>query len=253
MSIAPIAEFHAVSKDYQPGVFKRRPVRALSEVSFTLAPGEVLGVIGPNRAGKSTVAKILLSLTRPTTGSAVRFGESVSRRRSLARIGFTHEHQAFPPYLTPQGVLEFYGTLAGVPTGQLPMLTAKWLERVNLADRATELVSNFSKGMVARLGLAQALLNDPDLLVLDEPYEGLDIPGQQLVHTLIREHRKQGKSVLLITHAPGDIEKLCDCVLLLKNGKPVFTGTTAELLRDPSSGARQSTDKALQRFFKYTL
>jgi ABC-2 type transport system ATP-binding protein len=253
MSTAPIAEFQAVSKDYVAGVLKRRPVRALSDVTFTLARGEVLGVIGPNRAGKSTVAKILLSLTRPTTGAANRFGEPVARRRTLARIGYTHEHQAFPPYLTPQGVLGFYGTMAGVPQAQLPSLTTKWLERVNLADRATEPVSRFSKGMIARLGLAQALLNDPDLLVLDEPYEGLDVEGQQLVHSLVREHRQQGKSVLLITHAPGDLEKLCDRVLLLKNGKAVYTGTTTELLRDPASGSRQSVDKALQRFFKYAL
>jgi ABC-2 type transport system ATP-binding protein len=253
MTTSPIAEFDTVTKDYHPGVLKRHTIRALTEVSFKLSPGEVLGVVGPNRAGKTTLVKILLSLARPTRGRALRFGAPTARRQTLGRVGFTHEHQAFPPYLSAAGVLDYYGTLAGVPSSTVRTLSAKLLEQVSLTDRAAEPVGRFSKGMVARLGLAQALVNDPDLLVLDEPYEGLDVPGQHLVHEIIRDRRKEGKSVLLITHAPADIEKLCDRVLLLKNGKSVFAGTTPELLRDPATGSRQSPDKALQRYFKYTL
>src|SRR5262249_23030375 len=153
---------------YRVGLTKRRFLRALAGVSLRVDAGEVFGVVGPNRAGKTTLVKVLLSLCRPTTGRVQRFGQPASARRTLGRVGYMHENQAFPRYLSATELLEYYGALARVPAAELRKRVPALLERVGLADRSREPISRFSKGMVARLGLAQALVNSPDLLVLDE-------------------------------------------------------------------------------------
>ena len=154
-----------------------------TQVSLSVGWGEVFGLIGPNRAGKTTLVKILLSICHPTDGRIHAAGSPWSDRRTLADVGYVHENPAFPRYLSAWQLLEGYGRLSGVDGGVLRRRTGELLERVGLADRSRESIAGFSKGMLQRLALAQALINDPQLLVLDEPSEGMDLPGAATART----------------------------------------------------------------------
>jgi ABC-2 type transport system ATP-binding protein len=217
-----------VSKRYG-GWLPGRGVWALREVSFALPAGSVLAVLGPNRAGKTTLVKVLLSLCRADGGRVLRLGRPATDRSTLARIGYLHESQAFPRYLSARELLTYYGALAGVGRYTLARRVNGLLERVGLADRAAEPIGRFSKGMMQRLALAQALVNDPALLVLDEPSEGMDLPARRMLHDVVRERRAAGHSVLLVSHCVGDVEQLCDLALVLRAGRIVFCGTREEL------------------------
>ncbi len=230
MTQAAAAEFVNVSKDYPLGLFGARKRRAVADVTLSIAPGQVYGLVGPNRAGKTTLVKILLSLCRATGGSARRLGEPVGCRRTLARVGYVHENHAFPRYLTPAALLEFYGALSAVPYEVVKRRVPALLERVGLADRAGDAIRTFSKGMTQRLGIAQALINDPELLVLDEPNEGLDLAGRQLMAGIIREQRQNGATVLLVSHVLPDVEQLCDRVAVIVGGRLAFEGTVGTLV-----------------------
>jgi ABC-2 type transport system ATP-binding protein len=243
------AEFHQVVKDYPIGIFRRRKVRALDGVSLTLAPGEVFALLGPNRAGKTTMVKLLLSLCRPTSGSLVRLGKPAADRSTLARVGYVHENHAFPRYLTATGLLQYYGALSLMPEPEVRERVPKLLEIVGLADRAREPIAGFSKGMVQRLAVAQAMINDPDLLVLDEPSEGLDLAGRKVVHDLAAEQRKRGRTVLLVSHVLGEVEQICDRVGVLVAGKLVFLGTLNDLTRDRSKGGTRPLEQALRAVY----
>src|ERR1700722_1307817 len=202
------AEFVDVSKTYRAPLRPGRSVQALSGVSFRIEPGEVFALLGPNRAGKTTLLKILLGLCRPSGGQVLRLGRPISERATLARLGYMHENQAFPRYLTAAALLEFYGDLGWIPAALLKTRIPALLERVGLADRAREPIARFSKGMVQRLALAQALLAEPDILVLDEPLEGLDLGGRVLLHEVITQQRDAGKSVLIVSHALGEVAEV---------------------------------------------
>jgi ABC-2 type transport system ATP-binding protein len=245
-----VAAFEQVSKVYRSWFSRQAAVTALHEVSFTLQAGEVFGLLGPNRAGKTTLVKILLTLCRPTSGSVHRFGAPIDDRRTLARVGFMHENQAFPRYLTAAGLLEYYGALTLVPRNELRGRIPGLLKRVELADRACEPISRFSKGMVQRLALAQALINDPDLLVLDEPSEGLDLSGRQLIREIVQEQRQRGKSALLVSHVLPEAERLCDRVAVLVQGRLVHLGPMAELLHDTRSGNPRPLEQALKELYR---
>jgi ABC-2 type transport system ATP-binding protein len=242
-----VAEFDNVVKDYPTGLFSRRKLRALDGVSFRLEPGEVFGLVGPNRAGKTTLVKLLLALSQPTAGRVLRFGQPACNRASLARVGYVHENHAFPRYLTATGLLEYYGALSLLPEPDVRARVPKLLERVGLADRANEPIARFSKGMVQRLGVAQALINDPELLVLDEPSEGLDLAGRQLVRELAAEQRTKGRTVLLISHVLGEVEQICDRVAVLVAGKLAFLGKLGELTRD--HGQTRPLEQALRQLY----
>src|SRR5262245_6611695 len=172
MAVTAVAEFDNVCKDYPTGLLPGPKLRAVAGVSLHVRPGEVFGLLGPNRSGKTTLVKLLLSLARPTSGRVRRLGRPASHRATLARVGYVHENQAFPRYLTAAALLEYYGALSLMEAARARQRAGELLELVGLADRSREPISRFSKGMVQRLGLAQALLNEPDLLVLDEPAEG---------------------------------------------------------------------------------
>jgi ABC-2 type transport system ATP-binding protein len=248
-SIEAVAQFRDVHKDYRTGWFRRRLVPAVRGVSFRIDPAEVFGLIGPNRAGKTTLVKILLSLTRPTAGQVFRFGRPGSDRRTLARIGYMHERQAFPAYWNASGLLNYYGALTLMPGPEVRRRIPELLKRVQLADRADEPISNFSKGMVQRLALAQALLNDPDLLVLDEPTEGLDLAGRQLLRAVIGEQRQRGKSVLLVSHALTEVEQVCDRIAVLVGGRLAQIGALAALTGGNGQGPR-SLEVALDELYQ---
>jgi ABC-2 type transport system ATP-binding protein len=250
MAATAVAEFENVTKDYPAGLLGRRPLRAVAGVSFRVEQGEVFGLLGPNRAGKTTLVKILLSLCRPTAGRAMRLGRPVADRRTLGRVGYVHENPAFPRYLTAAGLLEYYGALSLMPYEEVRQRVPKLLELVGLADRGREPIARFSKGMVQRLGVAQALINDPDLLVLDEPSEGLDLAGRRLVRELIADQRRRGRTVILVSHALEDVEQLCDRAAVLVAGRLVNLGPMADLVRDPGTGEDQDLETALQDLYQ---
>ena len=222
---APAVGFDGVTKTY-PG---RRGTPAVRGVSFDVPAGSTFALLGPNRAGKTTLVKLLLSLSKPTAGTVTRLGRPVRDRATLARVGYMHENHAFPRYLSAAEVLHFYGGLSGVPTPQLAGKASALLDRVGLSDRSREPISRFSKGMVQRLGLAQALVGDPDLLVLDEPTEGLDLFGRQLLRDVAGEFKRAGKTVLLVTHVLSEVEELCDEAAVLVAGALAHRGPAAAL------------------------
>jgi ABC-2 type transport system ATP-binding protein len=195
---------------------------------------------------------LLLSLCRPTEGDVFRFDRPAEERRTLARVGYVHEAPAFPRDLSAAGLLDYYGTLSLVPRAELRRRIPLLLERVGLADRAREPIGRFSKGMVQRLGLAQALINEPDLLVLDEPTEGLDVSGRELVREVVAERRAQGGTVVLISHALAEVERLCDRAVILNEGRVVHDGPLADLGRDPATGAPRTLEQAWKDLVRRT-
>lgn len=221
MASAAIAEWIEVRKTYRPGLPWRPGVVAVDRVSLRLEPGLCLGLFGPNRSGKTTLLKMVLALTRPDSGRVERFGRPADERGSLARIGYVPEHPEFPDYLSAREVLEFYGTASGVSGPALRRRAAALLEQFGLADRAVEPIGRFSKGMVQRLALAQALINDPELLVLDEPTSGLDREARQAADAMLDWHRRAGRSALLVTHSTAELRRHCDRVAVLDRGRLV--------------------------------
>jgi ABC-2 type transport system ATP-binding protein len=232
--IAPpaVIEFQSVSKVYRTGFMGRRRICALCNVTLSVPRGCVFGVVGPNRAGKTTLVKTLLSLCRPTAGTVLRLGQPVQHRHTLSCVGYLHESQAFPRYLTATTLLRYYGRLSFVESGELARRIAPLLEQVGLADRADEPIWTFSKGMVQRLALAQALVNDPELLVLDEPTEGMDLTARKLLHDVVGRHKAEGKTTVLVSHSLADVQRLCDRVAVLRGGRLVFTGLLAQLMQE---------------------
>ena len=249
MAAPAVAEFEDIGKFYPTGLVGTSRTIAVEHITLRINPGEVFALLGPNRAGKTTLVKILLSLCRPTSGRGLRFGRPLAERQTLARIGYVHENPAFPRYLSTQALLQYYGALSllteSVVRTRVPML----LDMVGLADRGREPISRFSKGMIQRLAIAQALLNDPELLVLDEPSEGLDLAGRRLVREVIAERRRRGLTVLLVSHVLGEVEQVCDRVGVLVGGHLVHKGTVADLAKDPKTGASCPLEQALDRLY----
>jgi len=243
------AEFQQIGKTYRTSPFSRQGVEAVRGVSLTIPAGSIFGLLGPNRAGKTTLVKMLLSLCKATTGSIARLGAPIHDRRTLARIGYMHENHAFPRYLSASELLRFYGGLSGIPASEIAPRAEKLLQRVGLSDRKAEPIARFSKGMVQRLGLAQALINEPDLLILDEPTEGLDLNGRQLMREVVREFRTAGKTVILVSHVLTEVEELCDRLAVLVAGKVAYTGSVKELLHEPKAGAKQNLEAALKPIY----
>lgn len=240
-----------VSKTYFGGFLRRRAVEALCDVSLRIESGEVFGLIGPNRAGKTTLIKLLLSLCQPTAGEIQRLGQPLSDRSTLGQVGYVHENHAFPRYLSAAALLEYYGALTLMPYERVRERVPKLLELVGLADRSREPIARFSKGMIQRLGIAQALLNEPRLLVLDEPTEGLDLTGRRLLRDVVREVRQHGGTVLLVTHILTEIEHLCDRLGVLVNGRLVHVGPLAELTHD-GSGSPRALEKTVKELYAET-
>jgi ABC-2 type transport system ATP-binding protein len=246
----PVAEFRDVVKDYPTGLLGRGSLRAVSSVSLRLEAGEVFGLLGPNRAGKTTLVKLLLSLARPTLGQVVRLGHPARNHSTLARVGYVHENPAFPRYLTARELLHYYGALTLMDEPRVCERTEQLLEMVGLADRSAEPIARFSKGMTQRLGLAQALLNEPDLLVLDEPAEGLDLLGRQLVRRVVTEQRQRGRTVLLVSHHVQDVDRLCDRIGVLVKGRLAYVGPPSGLSQPSGNSPSAALEKGLQDLYE---
>ena len=249
--VTAAAVFDQVVKTYPTGLLGRGSgVPALRGVSLTIPVGGVFGLLGPNRAGKTTLVKLLLTLAEPTSGTISRLDAPLRDRRTLGRVGYMHENHAFPRYLSASELLNFYGGLSGLRSEDIGSRVESLLVRVGLADRKNEPIARFSKGMVQRLGLAQALLNEPDLLILDEPTEGLDLSGRQLLRQVVREFKAAKKTVLLVSHVLPEVEELCDTVAVLVAGKIVHTGPLTALVRDPNTGGKRSLENALRPLYE---
>ncbi len=245
---AIVAQFDDVSKRYG-AVLSSRGVQALDGVSLAVERGEVFGLVGPNRAGKSTLVKLLLSLCRPTSGRITRFGRPGSDRQTLARVGYIHESQALPRYWHAEGLLHYYGALSGMAGRTVRQRSGELLKQVGLADRRREPIGRYSKGMLQRLALAQALLNEPELLVFDEPTEGMDLLARRLVFEAIEQQREGGRTVLLVSHSLWDIERLCDRVAVLREGRLVFLGNIEQLRHHGQPDEQPSLEAALEPLY----
>jgi ABC-2 type transport system ATP-binding protein len=159
----------------------------------------------------------------------LRFGIPIRDRHTLKRVGYVHESQAFPSYLTARTLLEYYGALSAVPRAEVRRRAGELLDYVGLSDRLHEPIGGFSKGMLQRLALAQALINDPELLVLDEPTEGMDLFARHLLHGLVLERKRRGKTAILVSHSLSDVEQLCDHAVVLRSGEVAFAGALDDL------------------------
>jgi ABC-2 type transport system ATP-binding protein len=218
-----------LSKTYRTGLFGRSSVRALDGVSLNVQEGAIFGLLGPNGAGKTTLVKILLGLVHPSAGTAELFGQPAQRPAARERIGFLPENHRFPGFLTAEQTLHVYGRMANVPGDPRTDRIAALLDQVGLGDRRDTKVKTFSKGMLQRLGLAQALLNDPDLLFLDEPTAGVDPVGRRGIRDLVLELRDAGATIFLNSHLLSEVEKVCSQIAILREGQLVRKGTIEEL------------------------
>jgi ABC-2 type transport system ATP-binding protein len=238
----PIVEFQNVSKTYRNGWPRGRTIHALRDVSFSISRGCVFALLGPNRAGKTTLVKSLLSICRLSSGEILRFGRGLSDLSTLARIGYMHESPAFPRYLTAAASLNYYGSLSLLSGREMAERIPRLLEEFGLDDRAGEPIANYSKGMLQRLALAQSLVNDPELLVLDEPTEGMDLSARKLLHRVILRRKRQGKTAVLVTHNMDDVRRLCDEAAVLRDGKLAFCGPLDKLIGRTSEETETDAD-----------
>lgn len=212
---------------------------AVRGLSLEVPQGEVFGFLGPNGAGKTTSIKMLLGMVKPTSGTAELLGRPVGDRAARAKMGFLPEHFRFHEWLTAEEFLTVHGQLYGVPRADLPARIHTLLERVNLTPFRHKPLRTFSKGMLQRIGLAQALLNHPQLVFLDEPTSGLDPVGRRLVRDIIRDLRAEGTTVFLNSHLLSEIEITCDRVAFIKHGEvlrlselhTLLTGETGVTIR----------------------
>ena len=232
MSTEAVLTFESVTKRYQSGDFWR-PLKAvaLKGVSLDLKRGEVFGLIGLNGAGKSTFMKTAVGLLRPDSGSVKLFGMEPRSREARRRFGFLPELPYFPGYLSAWEVLHFYGELHGLRGEDLTGRVMGVLEVVNLAYAAKEPIRRYSKGMQQRVGLAQALLHDPELLFLDEPLSGLDPQGMKEIRDVILAQRSAGKTIFFNSHSLAEVERICDRVALMHKGRIILVDSVAELVR----------------------
>lgn len=219
----------ALSKTYRTGLLNRSSVQALDEVSLEVEQGAIFGLLGPNGAGKTTLVKILLGLVHPSLGTARLFERPAGDPEARSRVGFVPENHRFPGFLTAIQTLHAYGRLSDVPRADRNERIPALLDRLGLAGRGNSKVNTFSKGMLQRLGLAQALLNDPDLLFLDEPTGGVDPVGRRDIRDIVLELQEKGTTIFLNSHLLSEVEKVCTRVAILREGSLVRQGSVEEL------------------------
>jgi len=222
-------EVENLNKVYREGWFGRRGITALSEVTFNVARGQIFGLLGPNGAGKTTFIKVLLGIIRKSGGQARMLGYPAGSREGRSRTGYLPEQLRVPSHLTGWTALEHYGNLSNVPTSLVKQKREELLRLVGLSARAKDRVSKYSKGMQQRLGLAQAMLHDPELLVLDEPTDGLDARARAEVRSIIPNLRDQGATIFLNSHLLQEVELVCDHVAILDRGHLRYCGPVNDI------------------------
>ena len=226
----PAIEILGLQKTYFTGFWRKRPKIALQPLELTVPEGEVFGFLGPNGAGKTTTLKLLMGLIMPTAGSARILERDWRDPAVKEQIGFLPEQPYFYDYLTAGELLHYYAQLSGVPAGERPRRVEASLQRVGLSGQGRTQLRKFSKGMLQRVGIAQAIIHDPKLVFLDEPMSGLDPVGRREVRDLIQALKDEGKTVFFSTHILSDAEALCDRIAVINGGQVRGVGVVQDLL-----------------------
>lgn len=225
--------------------FTRKKVAALKGLTMSVEKGEVFGFLGPNGAGKTTTLKVLMGLIYPSSGRAWVLGKDIKDVSFKHKVGFLPEQPYFYDYLTAAEFMDFYGRLFGMGRALRKERTGSLLEQVGLSHAAGLQLRKFSKGMLQRIGIAQALINDPELVILDEPMSGLDPIGRKQVRDIMLDLKDRGKTIFFSTHILPDVEVICDRVGILVNGELRATGTVEELLTGFETGSMEMTVEGL--------
>jgi ABC-2 type transport system ATP-binding protein len=253
--MSPVVEIRNLTKDYDVGFWRKRKVRALDNLSLTVNEGEIFGFLGANGAGKTTTLKLLMRLIFPTSGGARILDHDISDVRMHRSIGYLPENPYFYDYLTAREFLDYCGQIFGYSKSERHKRSEQSLARVNLDPKRWDLqLRKFSKGMLQRVGLAQALINDPAVVFLDEPMSGLDPLGRREVRDLIGSLRQEGKTIFMCSHILSDIEVLCDRVAILKRGRLAQVGHLDELRQHTADRNRMevlATGTDVSRLTKY--
>jgi ABC-2 type transport system ATP-binding protein len=226
-----VIDVQDLRKTYRDGFIRRRQVEALKGVSFRVERGTIFGLLGPNGAGKTTLIKVLLGIVRKTGGTATLLGQQAGDRQGRRSVGYLPENHRIPRHHTANSALEYYGSLSGLSGDEIRRRRPELLELVGLGEWGKSPVKKFSKGMLQRLGLAQALMHDPDLLMLDEPTDGVDPVGRSEMRATLQNLKSQGKTIFINSHLLQEIELVCDRVAILVNGQLRREGLVAEITR----------------------
>ena len=224
----PAITTSGLSKTYATA-FGKSKVHALRPLDLTIDEGEIFGLLGPNGAGKTTLVKLLLGIVHPTEGSAELFGKTIRSHEARRSVGFLPENHRFPEFLTGRETLDLYARMSGTAKSARATRSEELLERVRISDAADRRVKTYSKGMLQRLGIAQALMSNPKLVLLDEPTDGVDPVGRHEIRDLLLELHSDGVTLFLNSHLLGEIERVCTRVAILKEGRLVREGTVEEL------------------------
>ena len=240
-----VVEINSLSKDYETGFWRKKRVRALDDLTLNVKGGQIFGFLGGNGAGKTTTIKLLMSLIFPTEGSAKILGCDTADVQMHRRIGYCPENPYFYDYLTARELMDYFGELFGFDTATRRAKTEQLLTAVGLEEKDWKRqLRKYSKGMLQRVGLAQSLINDPEIVFLDEPMSGLDPVGRREIREMIAGLREKGVTVFMSTHILSDIEALCDEVAILRNGKLAASGNLSELLA--TSGEQRILEISVQ-------
>lgn len=228
----PLIETKNITKIYGSAKLNKSKVQALTDFTFSVNEGEIFGLLGPNGAGKTTLIKILLAITFPTTGTGTIFGKPLTDSKWKSKVGYLPENHKFPLYLTGEQVLTFYGRLSGLKNKiELDKKITALLETMQLTQWKKTKIKKYSKGMMQKLGLAQALLNEPDLLFLDEPTDGVDPIGRKEIRDLLVDLKNKGKTIFVNSHLLSEVEMICDRVAILNKGDLIKEGNVDDLTR----------------------
>ena len=228
--MSPAIQIEELTKDYAVGFWRKRPYRALDRLTHHVEPGEVFGFLGPNGAGKTTTLKLLMQLIFPSSGRAEILGKPVGDVAVRQRIGYLPENPYFYDYLTAEELLTYFAQLFGYSAAEQKTRVSALLDRVGIGAERRLQLRKFSKGMVQRVGVAQALINDPEVIFLDEPMSGLDPLGRRDIRTLILELRDQGRTVFFSSHILSDAEALCSRVAVVAGGRLAAAGRLTDIL-----------------------
>ncbi len=237
-----------LEKIYKGSGRKESPVHALKPLHLDISAGEVFGLLGPNGAGKTTLVKLLLGIVHPTSGTATVLGRPAGSRAAKELVGYLPENHRYPPYLTGDGVLRYFGALSDVDPAVIRRRGDELLETVNMTRWRSTRIKKYSKGMLQRIGLAQALLNNPSVIFLDEPTDGVDPVGRKEIRQIITNLKEEGKTVFLNSHLLSEVEMICDRVAILRRGEIARMGTVSELTSTATRFRIEGAPEQAERF-----
>ncbi|MCB0727416.1 MAG: ABC transporter ATP-binding protein [Ignavibacteriae bacterium] len=218
-----------LSKEFSSGKFSKEKIQALNNFTFEVEGGEIFGLLGPNGAGKTTLIKILLGITFPTSGEIQIFGKNISDESYKTKVGYLPESHKFPNYFNGEEVLHFFGMLSGISKAEVKKKTDEYLKLVDMEKWRKTKIRKYSKGMLQRLGLAQSMLNNPDIIFLDEPTDGVDPIGRKEIRDILIRLKEEGKTIFLNSHLLSEVELVCDRVAILNKGVLIKSGRVDEI------------------------